>query len=217
MKMLCHEKLLQTAAAAGAVLAAVCLLFFFSVVWENYSRMCYARRLAEEVLRFHVIANSDSKEDQALKLAVRDALISYMASYGSSFTDADAAARFAAAHCDELEQIAASVIEEAGYFYPVEASVGPCRFPDKTYDDLCFPAGVYNALRVEIGQAQGQNWWCVLYPPLCFTEEGSATVPETSREQLKECLSDEDYERLKSSDPSRPQIRLRLFDWLFGR
>ena len=97
--------------------------------------------------------------------------------------DRTAAARFAAAHCDELEQIAASVIEEAGYFYPVEASVGPCLFPDKTYDDLCFPAGVYNALRVEIGQAQGQNWWCVLYPPLCFTEEGSATVPENSREQ----------------------------------
>ncbi len=217
MKKLCREKFLRTAAAASSVLAAVCLLFFFSVVWENYSRMRYAERLAEEVLRFHIIANSDSEEDQALKLAVRDALISYMASYSDSFTDADAAARFAAAHCDELEEIAASVMESAGCLYPVRASVGLCRFPDKTYDGLCFPAGVYNALRVEIGQAQGQNWWCVLYPPLCFTEEGSAAVPESSREQLKERLSDEDYERLQNADPGRPQIRLRLFDWLFGR
>lgn len=217
MKQLYREKFLQTATAASAALAAVCLLFFFSVIWENYSRMCYAKRLAEEVLRFHVIANSDSEEDQALKLAVRDALIAYMASYSSSFTDADAAARFAAAHCEELEEIAASVIEEAGYRYPVQASVGPCRFPDKTYDGLSFPAGVYNALRVEIGQAQGQNWWCVLYPPLCFTEEGSASVPQSSREQLKECLSDEDYERLQSADPGRPQIRLRLLDWILGR
>lgn len=217
MKGLNRKKLLQAGAAGGATLAVVCLFFFFSVLWENYSRMCYARRLAENVLRFHVIANSDSDEDQALKLRVRDALVSYMAACGDSFDDAEDASAYAAAHLNELEAVAAAVVRACGYTYPVKAGVGACAFPDKTYDGLTFPAGVYEALRVEIGQAEGQNWWCVLYPPLCFTEEGSAAVPEDSREQLKEALGEEDYARLEQSAPGRPQIRFRLLDWLFGR
>lgn len=217
MKKWNKEFFLRTAVIASATTAAICLIVSFLFIWENYSRMCYAKRLAEEVLRLHVIANSDTEEDQELKLMVRDELISYMASYSSSFRSLEDAAAFVTAHCEELTTIADAVIREAGYVYPVQASVGFYDFPDKTYDGLTFPAGTYQALRVEIGQAQGQNWWCVLYPPLCFTEEGSAAVPESSREQLKEQLSPSDYERLEQANPSRPQIRLRLLDWILGR
>lgn len=200
----------------AAVVSVTCLTIFCVIVFTNLSRARLAERVAEEVLRFHVIANSDSEEDQNLKLQVRDALISYMAGYSDSFTDADEAARFAAAHVSEMNELAASVIAALGYDYQVTTSVTRCAFPDKTYGDLTFPAGTYEALRVEIGAARGQNWWCVLYPPLCFTEEGG-TVPGSSKEKLKEVLSEEDYARLEDAAPGgRVKIRFRLLEWLFG-
>lgn len=204
-------------AICAAVLSAACLLAFFATVLSNLSRARLAQRIADEVLRFHVIANSDSDEDQTLKLHVRDALIAYMSQYSDSFTSAEDAAAFASSHCDELASVAASVISAEGFSYEVAASVTCCDFPDKTYGNLTFPAGTYEALRIEIGAARGRNWWCVLYPPLCFTEEGSAAVPDSSLEQLKNTLSPEDFARLQTSDNTvRPQIRFRLLDWLRG-
>lgn len=197
----------------GAALTAVCLFSLAALLWQSYSQMCAVERIADEVLRFHVIANSDRKDDQALKLQVRDALIAWMAPYCENFSDAGQAAAFAKAHCSELEAVARQVIASEGYPYDVCACVTRCPFPDKEYDGLTFPTGEYEALRVEIGQAQGQNWWCVLYPPLCFTEEGSSSVPASSREKLQETLSEEDYSLLENP---RPRIRFRLLDWLFG-
>lgn len=216
-----HSLRFYTAVSIGAistaVLSAVCLLAFFATVLSNLSRARLAERIADEVLRFHVIANSDSDEDQALKLHVRDALITYMSQYSDSFTSAQDAAAFASSHCDELASIASSVISAEGFSYEVTAGVTYCDFPDKTYGSLTFPAGTYEALRIEIGAARGRNWWCVLYPPLCFTEEGSATVPDSSLEQLRGALSPEDFDRLQTSGNGvRPQIRFRLLDWLRG-
>ena len=205
---------LRLGIVTGAVLAAVCLFSLALLLWQSYSQMCAAERIADEVLRFHVIANSDREDDQALKLQIRDALIAWMSPYCENFSDAGEAAAFARAHCSELETVARQVISSGGYPYEVRACVTRCPFPDKEYDGLTFPAGEYEALRVEIGQAQGQNWWCVLYPPLCFTEEGSASVPASSQEKLQEMLSEEDYSLLENP---RPRIRFRLLDWLFGQ
>ena len=205
--------LLRAGILAGAALTVTCLFSLVILLWQNYSQMQAAQRIAEEVLRFHVIANSDREDDQALKLQVRDALIAWMAPYCENFSDADEAAAFASAHCSELEAVARQVIASEGYPYDVCASVRRCAFPDKEYDGLTFPAGEYEALWVEIGQAQGQNWWCVLYPPLCFTEEGSASVPASSQEKLQEMLLEEDYSLLENP---RPRIRFRLLDWLLG-
>ena len=198
-----------------------CLVLSAITVITEMSRAAFASRVADQVLRFHVIANSDSEEDQTLKLQVRDALISYMAQYRDSFDSAEEAAAFVTTHCDELQQLAQSVIRQAGYPYAATASVTTCDFPEKTYGDLTFPAGEYQALRIEIGQAQGQNWWCVLYPLLCFTEEGIVTVPEESQEILQDSLSAEDYARLSSGSldsttSHQVQIRFRLLDWIRG-
>ena len=181
-----------------------CLTLLGITVITEMSRASLAQRVADQVLRFHVIANSDSPEDQALKLEVRDTLISYMAHHRTAFDNADEAADFAAEHCHELTQIAQDVIDRAGYPYTASATVTTCPFPEKTYGHLTFPAGDYQALRVELGQAQGQNWWCVLYPLLCFTEEGMITVPEESQEILQETLSKTDYRRL--------EVRCKLWD-----
>jgi len=192
---------------AAVVLSFTCLTLLGVTMITEMSRAALAERIADQVLRFHVIANSDSPEDQALKLEVRDALISYMADHRTSFDNADEATAFATAHCEDLTHIAQSVIDQSGFPYSATASVTTCPFPKKTYGDLTFPAGDYRALRVELGQAEGQNWWCVLYPLLCFTEEGMVTVPEESQAILQESLSTSDYHRL--------EVRCKLWDWIY--
>lgn len=217
-----------TAACIAAVCVAIlCVMAFGILLFQTFSRACAVERIAEEVLRFHVIANSDSEEDQALKLEVRDALVAYMAQNSDSFANAREAAAFADSHCGELQAIADSIIAEKNLPYGSSASVTYCPFPNKTYGELTFLAGDYLALQVKLGEARGHNWWCVLYPPLCFTEEGTGTMSESSKEQLKSVLSEKDYALLEAADPNReqsshpvtlrPQIRFRLFQWLRGQ
>ena len=198
-----------------------CLVAAAIITLAQMSKASLAARVADQVLRFHVIAHSDSPEDQALKLEVRDALIAYMAQHSSQFDNAAEAAAFANDHCLELQQIARDVIHASGYDYSVTAAVTICDFPDKTYGDLTFPAGKYQALRVEIGQAQGQNWWCILYPLLCFTEEGMVTVPTESQILLQQQLSSKDYHSLcapsqwtNTTATTAIQYRLWFWDWL---
>ena len=99
-------------------------------------------------------------------------------------------------HTDELENVAAAVIEKEGQDYPVSAAVTTCYFPEKTYGDVTFPAGNYEALRVEIGAAKGHNWWCVLYPNLCFLDAANAVVPEEGKKELKSVLTEEEYSQV---------------------
>lgn len=200
--------ILKLGMLTGAAVCILCLVLTGFLLVRSASRARLAARVADEVLRLHVIANSDSNEDQVLKLRVRDALITYMAGYCEEFDSAQSAAAFAEDHLADFIRISEDVICREGFSYHVNASVGQYDFPDKTYDDLTFPAGSYEAVRVEIGQAQGQNWWCVLYPPLCLTKEGTAGVPEESRQTLKEALSEEDYDMLKNPDNIRLEFRI---------
>lgn len=152
------------------------------------------KRIAKEVFRFHVLANSDSEEDQELKMKVKGEVISYMKEDLPYSDGVEMTKAWARTHTDEIEEVAARTIEEAGYDYPVKAKVTTCYFPDKTYGDVTFPQGEYEALRIEIGEAKGQNWWCVLYPNLCFIDAVNAVVPEEGKEELKEVLDEEEYE-----------------------
>lgn len=157
------------------------------------------RDLAEEVFRFHVLANSDSKEDQALKMEVKEAVISYMKEQLPQSDNVEVTKAWARAHTDEIEKLAHRLIEEKGYEYPVKAKVTTCDFPDKTYGDITFPAGEYEALRIEIGEAEGQNWWCVLYPNLCFIDAVHAVVPKEGKEELKAVLDEETYDMVTAT------------------
>lgn len=206
-----NPKILRLGIIAGILTASLCLAALIWILVSGMIEASYVSRVADQVLRFHVIANSDSPADQALKLEVRDALIAYMANNGESFDSADEAAAFAEEHCGELAEVAADAIRRAGQNYPVTACVTWCSFPDKTYGELTFPAGFYRALQVKIGAAEGQNWWCILYPLLCFTDEGTASIPEQSQEKLRDTLDEKDYERLENP---RPQLRFKLLEWL---
>ena len=150
-------------------------------------------QIAGKVLRFHVLANSDTAEDQNLKLAVRDAVGSRMAELLSDVQDREACEQVVEAHLPEIAETAQAVVREAGYEYEVHAAIEETEFPSKTYGKFTFPAGKYEALRVVIGEGEGHNWWCVLYPPLCFVDASSGILPESSKEIIKENISEEDY------------------------
>ena len=127
---------------------------------------------SEGVLRLHVIAASDSEEDQAAKLAVRDAILPLF-SRAESCEDARA---FLLSHGNELQRTAETALKERGLDYSVQLSLGTETFPDRVYGDLLFPAGDYDALCVRLGPAAGHNWWCVLFPPLCIVSETGEPV-----------------------------------------
>ena len=150
--------------------------------------------LARQVFRFHVLANSDSEEDQALKMKVKEEIITYMKQELPESDSAETTKKWARENLVQIEDMAAGIIAEEGYEYSVKAEVTTCDFPDKSYGDITFPAGEYEALRIEIGQAKGQNWWCVLYPNLCFIDAVHAVVPDEGKEDLKEVLEEDTYE-----------------------
>lgn len=136
--------------------------------------------IPKEALRLRIIANSDSAKDQELKREVRDAVVVECGSLLKNAKNSDEARQIVMAHIPEFTDIALAVIHARGYNYSVQTEVGKVPFPTKVYGNRVYPAGNYEALRIIIGKGLGQNWWCVLFPPLCFVDisDGDA-VPNT--------------------------------------
>ncbi len=155
--------------------------------------------LAQEVLRFHILANSDSDEDQALKMTVKEEVLGYLEGAMPEDMDVAETTDWMRRHTDELENLSREIVQQEGYDYPVSAAVTTCWFPEKTYGDLTFPSGNYEALRIEIGAAKGHNWWCVLYPNLCFLDAVNAVVPKEGKQELKNVLSEEEYSQITAT------------------
>lgn len=175
------------------VIIGIGIAVFVTGVMVRGKNRSMQKELAEQVFRFHVLANSDSEEDQALKMQVKEAVISYMKQELPTSESAEVTKAWASKNLPDIVRVAEQVVKEKGYSYPVQAEVTTCDFPDKTYGDITFPAGEYEALRIEIGEAKGQNWWCVLYPNLCFIDAVHAVVPKEGKEELKEVLKEDTY------------------------
>lgn len=175
-----------------------------------------AARIAPEILRFHVLANSNSKKDQSLKLKVRTMLLnSIYEGLGENASLGETKA-YVTEHKKELEEDAEQYMKSLGYDYPAHIEVTQCYFPTKAYGDMVFPCGSYEAVRVEIGKGKGHNWWCVLYPPLCFVDSSYAVVPQNSKDILMESIDQADYNRLLKEKP-RIHVRLKVLDMLSGK
>ena len=164
--------------------------------------------ISESVFRLHVIANSDSQEDQNLKYKVRDKILEYMNEISIDCSSKEEVIALAKENQEKFQDIAKKVIKENGYDYDVNVSIGNYEFPTKNYGDISLPAGNYDALRIEIGDAVGQNWWCVMFPPLCFVDVTSGVVPDESKETIKENLNDEEYNLI--SDTASPSIKFKF-------
>lgn len=126
------------------------------------------KTISDKVLRLHVLAASDSEEDQQLKLRVRDSVLTSAQAILAGETQKDTAQRKLANNLDTLRAAAEEEIKKNGYSYPVTVELGKTDFPTRTYDNVTLPAGQYNAVRVIIGSGEGKNWWCVMFPPLCL-------------------------------------------------
>ena len=152
------------------------------------------RALAEEVLRLHVLANSDSRNDQKVKLLVRDAVRTYIREHipKEAHTSSEEVKGWAEENLDKLEMIANEVLRSKGYSYVATAEITNSYFPDRKYGTMLYPKGYYDTLRIELGKASGQNWWCVLYPNLCFTEAVCevAYEQESTEEEVVTAASD---------------------------
>lgn len=159
--------------------------------------------LAGEVLRFHVLANSDSDRDQNLKMKVKEILLSYMKESMKEElpekADLEMTKKWAEEHLEDLERISEETLEREGCDDEVKAELVKDYFPEKSYGDVTFPAGEYEALRIRIGNAMGHNWWCCLYPELCFTDAVHAVVPKEEKETLGKVLSEDAYDMITAS------------------
>ena len=195
----------------------VIILSFLLFIYTTICAFSYAQNvstdIANSVFRLHVIANSDSKEDQELKYKVRDSLLKYMKEICGSCENKAEAICLVKEHQDEFNNIAKQTILDEGYSYDVKINIGNFEFPTKDYGDISLPAGFYDALRVEIGDAKGQNWWCVMFPPLCFVDVTSGVVPQDSKEQLEDSLSEEEYALVSEDSDFKIQFKFKILEF----
>ncbi len=165
------------------------------MMWQC-RRQRMTEEIAQKVIRFHVLANSDTQTDQELKLKVRDAIGSYMQPRLSGISDIDKSRRVIQKNLPQITETAKKIIAREGYTYDVKASLKVTDFPQKTYGDYTFPEGRYEALEVVIGNGRGHNWWCVMYPNLCFYNSVYEVVDEEAEKSLQRTLTPEEYKSL---------------------
>lgn len=170
------------------------LIFIFSLSYSYSSTI--ASSISNNVFRLHIIANSDTPEDQSLKLKVRDSLLKYMSTLTQNCTTKKEAITLVEENIDNFKKIAETTINKNGFNYPVTIEVGNFTFPTKKYGNISLPSGNYDSLRVHIGDSKGHNWWCVMFPPLCFSDCSTGVINEKDLIQLKQNLSEEEYSLL---------------------
>lgn len=196
----------------GSTLILGILLYIAVVRWGGQVQAAdYQKHMAQEILRFHVIANSDSEEDQELKMKVKEGVVDYVSSLTQMGEDLESTKYIINLYLEEIEQEAQRIIQQEGYTYETKVMLTESYFPIKAYGEAVFPAGVYQALKIEIGEAQGKNWWCVLYPNLCFVDSAYGVLEEDQKKMLKEVLTEEEYDSIFNVDSKEIKVSFKLF------
>lgn len=199
-------------------LAALVLLLLIGVMpcYNMAAASGTQQRIAKQVVRLHVLANSDSERDQMLKLKVKQGIVEYLQEELSDVSSRDEALDRIRELFPQLNLVAENILSENGCFDSVEIRLEETKFPEKSYGDLTFPAGNYTALRVLIGSGEGKNWWCILFPSLCYVDESYSVVPESSKEKLESSLSRKDYESLLKDKDTKVEYKFFLWEWIRG-
>lgn len=174
------------------------------------------KNIASQIVRFHVRANSDSDSDQQLKLKVKDEIITYLRPMLEKSKSLEESKQILSRHTDHIKSKAESVLKKEGSTQSVSVYFENSYFPMKTYGDVTFPPGVYEAFRIDIGESTGRNWWCVLYPPLCFVDATYGVLPQDSKDTLKNILTDEEYNAITDKQCKYKFKYLTFLNDLFG-
>lgn len=173
--------------------------------------------LTSSVIRFHVKANSDSEADIKLKYAVREEVLKLLGRELMHCNDIEESEEIINENLHLIEELSKSVVEKYGYFYDVKAYITVDEFPMRQYGELVLPAGHYKALRVDIGEAKGENFWCLLYPTVCFTVDSGAVLSSADGEEIRRELNEEEYDRLfvrKSVPRDKIKVRFKIFEFI---
>lgn len=195
----------------------IILIFLLFFIYIFISAFSYANEvcvdIANNIFRLHVIANSDTDVDQNLKYIVRDNVLEFVNTLSNEVDSKEDIIKIVTKNLSKIQEIAQQTVFDNGFNYNVNVEVGNFAFPTKKYGDITLPPGYYDALRIEIGEAKGQNWWCVMFPPLCFVDITSGIVPDESKEFIKENLSEEEYS-LISENSNNIKIKFKLVEVL---
>lgn len=190
----------------GLIFIFLTTSIFYGLTGDVYKNQ---KSYKDSLIRFHVLANSDSPEDQALKLKVRDQIIVAMNPKFEQSESLDQTRKIIIDNIKEIEAIALAEIQRNGSDYGVKASLSDVVFPTKNYGSITLPAGTYEALRVEIGKAEGANWWCVLFPPLCFIDIEKGLTNEKTKQEMMNVLTEEEFKMIQTAS-SEDKIPIKL-------
>ena len=189
---------------------SACVAFIFTVIFSVLPFQAACADLENDVFRLHILANSDSDEDQALKLKVRDRVLSYTEELFARAKTKEEAETLVKDNLQSIADVAANEVVKQGYSYPVKAEITNMFFTTRHYDSYTLPAGNYDALRLTIGEGDGHNWWCVMFPALCISSD-------LSREsRAKENFSDREYEVVKNEKREYKFFAVEFFEKIFS-
>ncbi|MDE7422482.1 MAG: stage II sporulation protein R [Lachnospiraceae bacterium] len=198
------------------ILWVVCclgIIFTFMEVGNMKGRLLQ-QGIANEIIRFHVLADSDKEEDQQIKLKVKDEVVCFMQEKLTAAKDKEQAREIIKDNLEEIESLAFQTLKKEGVKEQVRAYLTEKQFPVKSYGEFIFPEGIYETLQVEIGKAEGKNWWCVMFPSLCMIDESYTVVPDSAKEKLQENLTKEEYESLQEED--KIEYKWKIAEWWKG-
>ncbi|MBR6681097.1 MAG: stage II sporulation protein R [Clostridia bacterium] len=190
---------------------SICICITFMIL--SFMPVHGESEIYSSVLRLHVLANSDSDEDQALKLKVRDTVLEKAAELTRGCTSLESAEAVLHANKETIRKAAQARVEAEGYDYPVSVELGIEEYPTRTYESLCFPSGNYLSLRVMIGDADGKNWWCVLFPPMCLS---AASGSECEDAFISVGLNPDQYQIITETEDVKYNVRFKILEAIEG-
>lgn len=188
----------------------ILLFLFFNI--QNYAS-AVSTELKENIFRLHIIANSNSKKDQELKIKVRDVIIEYLNNIETDFNSKNEMINYVQTHIEEIKSLVKKTIKENNFDYKVSIEIGESYFPTKYYENISLPAGIYDAIKIKIGDAKGENWWCSLFPPLCFNNFSNGFISTSNSKSLEKNLSKEELLIITNSS-STYQFKFKLIEIL---
>lgn len=194
-----------------SILCGFIITFTVTMLTNAYSKDIQSD-ISREVIRFHVLANSDSNKDQALKLKVRDEVIKMLSADLKESNSKAETKIMLAKNIDKITLKAEEVIKAEGYDYPIKVEIGYSYFPTKAYGDIKLPAGEYEALRILIGNAEGKNWWCIMFPPLCFVDVTAKEVPQENKQQLEGLLTEDEFNLISKSEEPNIKVKFKVVE-----
>lgn len=193
-------------------LSLLIILFSFYIFFSAFFYVKHiSNNLENNIFRLHIIANSNNTDDQEIKYLVRNNIIDYMNKLCINSTNKNEIIKIVSDNLDNFETIANQTLKDNNFPYSATVEIGNFKFPTKNYSNITFPAGYYDALKIRLGNANGQNWWCVLYPSLCFINN-QTSFPQKSDSILKSNLSNEEYSIISESNNPIYKFKFKIIE-----